>query len=322
MFDFLKVIFDTVVYLPQLNLLYLLTNITKDIGISIAILAIVVNLLLWPVIVQSYLSGQKMRILGPKIREIQSRFKRNPNDTPTEAMDKVKAMQAEIKGFYTKHKIKTGVFFQVVFLQLFFASGVFYVVNNVSKSGGGAVSGIYENIFGVSSAVFPQVSLNFLNIGTSSVNYIFLPLSSFILSYLYGKYSFHWAPNTKLPQIESVKDSTDNELGIDPASIQKNQEFMIIYVLPFITLIFNASFSAGLNLYFAILSLFNLIRHIITQYYSNHVSKLFEDMAESDPSLEEIKSEISSEAVEVDFVPFNNTTILEKEEQVKLAGEK
>ena len=295
--DAFKFLFDTLVYYPQLNLLQFFFKFTNDIGFAIILVAIVVNLLLWKVISGSFISGVKMRILGPQMKLIQDQYKTSKDDAPDVIMTKSTATRKAIGQLYAKHGIKTGSFFWVLFFQLFFASGVFYVVNNVANSikDSTTIKGIYENIFGFSDTVFPSNGLNnLIKIDAPSTNYLWLPVLSLILSYLYGRYTFHWAPNLKIinqlvnknTPPKDPKDLKKDEVpGIDPAALQRNQEFMVIYIIPVITFFINSSFSAGLNLYFVTLSLFNLIRQIIiSNYYATHVDKMLQDVADSDPT--------------------------------------
>ncbi len=290
-----KYLFDTLVYYPQLNLLELFFKFTSDIGFAIILVAIVVNLLLWKVISGSFISGIKMRILGPQMKLIQEEFKPAKDDPTDVVMSKSTSMRKAIGALYAKHGIKTGSFFWVLFFQLFFASGVYYVVNNVAnsiKNNNASIEGLYTWVFGVSSTRFPQNGLlGLIKIDRPSTDYLWLPILSLVLSYLYGRYTFHWAPNLKLinnllDQKTEVKEPGKDEApSIDPAALQRNQEFMIIYIMPVISFFINSSFSAGLNLYFVTLSLFNLIRQtIISNYYSSHVDKMLEDLANSDPT--------------------------------------
>ena len=281
--------FNNFVYKPQLNLLEFYFLLTKDIGFSIILVAITVNLILWPVMVSSYLSGIKMRLLATDVKAIQERFKTVPGEDTTLAMQKMGEMRKETGILYKKHNINTGVFVQVVVLQLFFASGVFYLVQDVSKHK--QLDGLYDFIFHRTSTQFPAEAFwGSLDITKSSTSYIILPIASLILSYFYGRYSFQWAPNAKLPIPKLVKKEVkEGEKAeapiIDPEALQKQQEFMIIYVLPIVSFLLNSSWSAGLNLYFAILSLFNLVRQVaISQYYASHVKQLIQDLAKSDPS--------------------------------------
>jgi YidC/Oxa1 family membrane protein insertase len=297
-FSWIKSLFDIFAYFPQLNVLNALFKLTNDLGWSIVILAIGVNLLLWRVIVESFLSGIKMRILQPQIKEIQSRYT-STKDTPQEKlMENAMALRKETGEFYKKHGINTGSFGWVMFLQLFFASGVFYVVNNVSQSvkTGVPVQGIYESIFGTNVATFPQAALNgLIKIDVPSTNYIIMPILSLVLSYLYGKYSFHWSPSNKqinelladnAAKVKSTEVIKEGEPApFDPAQFQKSQEGLIIYFMPLLSFFINSSFSAGLNLYFVTLSLFNLIRQvIISQYYASHINQLVDDIRKSDPT--------------------------------------
>jgi YidC/Oxa1 family membrane protein insertase len=299
-----KSLFDTLVYYPQLNLLNFFYNFTFDIGWAIVLVAIVVNLLLWRPIVDAFLSGIKMKILAPQVKKIQEEFKTKKDDPSDQVMAKSLAMRKAMGGLYKQHGVKTGSFFWVLFFQLFFASGVFYVVNNVSNSikENKAIEGLYQNIFGTTSTTFPQDGLfNLIKIDLPSTNYIWLPILSMVLSYLFGQYTYKWSPSIKeineltAPKKDETKKADDKSPipeapAIDPVALQRNQEFMIIYFLPIMTFFINSSFSAGLNLYFATLSLFNLIRQVvISQYYATHVDQLLKDIKASDPSMQDVE---------------------------------
>ena len=71
MWEFLGWLYNQIVYYPQLNLLELLYLLTNDIGWSIVILSILINLLLFPLFSKNYLNSQKLRLLQPKLKELQ-----------------------------------------------------------------------------------------------------------------------------------------------------------------------------------------------------------------------------------------------------------
>jgi YidC/Oxa1 family membrane protein insertase len=329
-FSWFSSLFNTLVYYPQLNLLKFFFNITNDIGWAIVLVAIVVNLLLWKFIVESFLSGIKMKILAPQIKQIQEKNKINKGESTEIIMAKSAAMRKENGELYKKHGVKTGSFFWVLFFQLFFASGVFYVVNNVSNAIKNKVpiEGLYANIFNTTTAAFPQDGLsNLIKIDLPSTTYLWLPILSMILSYLYGMYTFKWSPSIKeindltaraaKKEVKKVDNKSENKDGkqennlptLDPIALQRNQELLIIYFLPVMTFFINSSFSAGLNLYFATLSLFNLLRQIIiAQYYAKHVDQMLKDLVDSDPSI--LKSDIVDvevTSIEIDSMASNQT---------------
>lgn len=289
--DWFGWLFNNLVYRPQLNLLQLYFNITNDIGWSIVLVAITVNLILWPVMVKAHISGQKMRLFGGQLREIQNKYKPDPKAAPGDALAQATLMRKEMSEFQKKHGISTGSVFQVLFLQLFFASGVFYLVNDVSKSA--TITGLYEFIFGRTVTTFPNTAFGFLNVRVDiqASNYLILPVASLILSYLYGRYIYQWAPKFNLPEklkpkkAEAVdKDGKKIEPMFDMAQFEKNNELVIIYFLPLMSLVFNYNLPTGVNLYFATLSLFNLFRQVaITQFYEKNIRQLIKDIAGSDP---------------------------------------
>jgi YidC/Oxa1 family membrane protein insertase len=292
-------LFDNLVYYPQLNLLYLLYSLTKDIGLSIMLVAVIVNLILWPLIVESYLSNLKMRFINPKIQEISKKYKIDMTKASSqEVIESRTKIGKETQELYKKHGIKVSTTWKVAFLQLFFASGVYYVALNVSKSGGSAINGIYPFFSNSGSFSFPDTAFNFIKIGQSAMpEYFWLPVASFVLSYLFGKYSFKWSPSAKFFK-NSMVDPSSMMMGspvmptdgsgdvpeINMEAFQKFNERLIIYGFPLMSLFINSTFFAGVNLYFVTLSLFNLLRQIIIhQYYASHTDELYQQLAESDP---------------------------------------
>ena len=111
MFDSLGRLYDTIIYIPQLNLLQFFYNITGDIGFSIIFLAIVVNLLMWPLFSGAYINGQKLRVLQPLLTEVREKYKDDPQ-----------TMLKEMRTFNEKHGIRNNSLFLVIIVQLVFAT--------------------------------------------------------------------------------------------------------------------------------------------------------------------------------------------------------
>lgn len=285
-------LFNNLVYRPQLNLLQLYFNLTQDIGWAIILVAITVNLILWPVMVKAHISGQKMRLFGGQLREIQNKYKPDAKLPPADALAQATLMRKEMSEFQKKHGISTGSVFQVLFLQLFFASGVFYLVSDVSR--GNQITGLYDFLFGRTGTSFPNIAFGWLQvrIDFQSSQYIILPIASLVLSYLYGQYIYKWAPKFDLPEkLKPKKVETKDNDGkavaplFDMAQFEKNNQMVVIYFLPVMSFVFNFTFPTGLNLYFATLSLFNLVRQVaITQFYEKNIRQLITDIASSDPT--------------------------------------
>ncbi len=288
MWQFIQNVFRTVVFEPELNLLYGLFQVTGDIGISIILLALIVNLLVLPLFAKNYISLQKTKILQPKIKAIQAKYKEDPQK-----------MLAEMKIFNQKHGIRNGYIFLVLLFQLFFMTGLFWVIQDVVN--GNDVSGLYEIIWGEGRTVanFKDANGQMLAFGNIDVaanvqDYLWIPVLGLVLSYLYGMYTFRWAPKPQLPKpIEKKKKKGKKEEekapGVfDPEAMQKSMEFQAIYFMPLFLFFIQFSLPTGLNIYFVTTSAFSLIRQIfLTRYYASHTDKLIKDIIDSDPSMDD-----------------------------------
>lgn len=295
-------LFQYLVYDPQLNLLQLFFNITGDIGVSIILLALVVNLLMWPIFASSFINSQKIRILQPKLKEIQEKFKDDPQEQLRQNM-----------AFNKKHGVNGSSIFLVLFAQLFFASGLYFVINDVTK-GTDLISHLYPFTANLPKTQFSSTAFGFVPVKASTSSYIWLPLLNAFFSFLYGMYSFRWSPQPAIPVTQKPKNKDGETPGLDPEALQKSMEFNTIYVMPVFLFMVNYSFPAGINIYFTTVSLLSLIRQVfITKYYSGHADKLLEEISKSDPdSNDNIKGnnidskadalDIMSEAIPVEVV--------------------
>ncbi|MEI6729003.1 MAG: YidC/Oxa1 family membrane protein insertase [bacterium] len=276
-------LFRVVVYEPQLNLLYFFYQITgHEIGISVILLAFAVNLMILPIYAKSYINMQKTRILQPRIKEIQDTYKKDPQ-----------VLLAKMREFNIKHGISTGYVFLVLLVQLFFISGLYVVINDVVQ--GKTLGGLYSLFWGVGhladfkNSVGESLAFGFIKIGASAKDYLWIPVIALIFSYLYGMYTFRWAPKPVLPKptkvVKKNSKGKDEPPLLDPEAMQKSMEFQSIYILPIFLFVIQYSLPTGLNIYFATTSFIALIRQVfLTKFYTGHTDKLLADIAESDPS--------------------------------------
>jgi YidC/Oxa1 family membrane protein insertase len=286
-------IFENLVYRPEVNILKFFFQLTNDIGISIILLATAVNLVLWPLFIATFLNSQKVRYLQPKIKEIQEKFKGNQQEM-------IKAMQV----FNKKHGVNNSTFLYVIVAQILVATGLWTITSNLSHGDGNTVTinGLYEWLYGTNSVQFNTKAFGFLDISKSANTFIFLPLLNSFFSFLYGMYSFRWAPklpDVPKPKLKDDKKKDDKKPAFDPESFQKSMEIQTIYFMPVFLFFINFNFPIGVNIYFAVLSLMSLVRQIyITQYYTSHTVKFVEDLAKSDPEFDEDTSNIIDAVVE------------------------
>ena len=278
-------IFRELVYRPQLNILYLLYQLTgREIGISIILLAVIVNLIIWPLFAKNYINSQKSRILRPQIQAIQAKYK-----------DKPQEMLKKMGEFNKKHKINNSLSFLVLLVQLFFISGLYWLIRDVVE--GSSFDGLFSFIFDTDVAVFrnPEENLKafgFIEIGANGTDYIFLPIYSALMTSLYGLYTFKWAPKPELPEflkpkkkVKKNKDGEEEAPALDPEAMQKSLEFQSIYIMPIFLFIIQINLQAGLNVYFATTATLSFLRQFtVSQFYSSHIENLIQDIIDSDPT--------------------------------------
>lgn len=272
-------IFKNGVYRPELNLLKLFFDITNDIGLSIIILATIINLILWPLYISTYLNSQKVRYLQPKLKELQARYKDNQQEL----------LKATI-AFNKKHGVNNSAFLFVIIGQILFATGLWTLTNELSQNNQ-VLNGLYSFFYGSESATFSKIAFGFLDISKSAREFIWLPILSSFFSFIYGMYSFRWSPKlppVPKPNIPETKKKDGKPAAFDPESFQKSIEFQTIYIMPAILFVFNYNLPVSVNIYFCTINILSLVRQIyITRFYSSHTLKFIEDLAKSDPEFEE-----------------------------------
>jgi len=278
-------LYNNLIFLPQVNILYLIYKLTgENIGFSIILMAFFINLLLFPFFASSFINGQKLRIFQPAINKIQKDYKDDPFK-----------LRAELTDFYKRHKISSGSIFLVLIIQILIASALWNLTTMVSK--GESIQGLYSFIFKDTTTTLKTLAFGFIEIGRASSDYIFIPIINFLLSISYGYYTFKLAPKVapiKLPESKEEKklikskkkqEKAKEEIILDPEAIQKSMEFYSIWVLPVVFLFINLSLTTGVAIYFTTVSLISLIRQIsLSTYYSRHKFELIEKIAQSDPT--------------------------------------
>jgi YidC/Oxa1 family membrane protein insertase len=283
-------IFTNLVYLPQLNLLQFLYNVTGDIGLSIILLAVLFNLLLWPLFASTYLNAQKLRVLQPELKKIQAEYKDNREELLKRTME-----------FNKKHKINNGSILWVLIGQILVASGLWVLTNDVAS--GKTLTGLYPLFFNQTSATLSTKAFGLIEISKPAQEALWLPVINMILSYLYGVYTFRWAPKPKLlPTQETPKEKPKDGAGpaLDPEVFQKTLEFQTIYIMPIFLFVINLGLNVGVNIYFIVVSAMSLVRQVfLTNFYLNRTDKLIEDIIQNDPELSK-KMKVSGNQSDLD----------------------
>lgn len=271
-------LFRIFAYQPELNALQLLFNATGDIGISIVLLALIANIILWPLFSKFYINSQKTRVLQPLMNQLRIKHK----DSPQEYL-------AAVREFQRKHGINNSLFFYFIVLNILLISGVWTVTSDVGNNKIDAE--LYSFLF---DSVIPQFSntLAFgrFDISKSASELIWLPALTAFLSAIYGLYISKYAPKPPTLPVKKTKnkDKTTDTPEIDPAVLNKAVEIQSIYIMPLLLFFINYNLNIGSNIYALTLTIFSLLRQVyLSYYYKNHLNKLIDDIAASDPEYDD-----------------------------------
>ena len=152
------------------ELLKVLNNITGSYGLAIIALTVIVRCIVWPLGVSQQRSMRAMQILQPKMKQIQERYKNDPQ-----------TMQKKMMEFYKEHKFNPmsgclPLLIQMPIFILLYAALIspmfmqeagnsqFLFINRIDKTLKGSAGLSYDGAFSVSSGdkfvIFKKVKVN------------------------------------------------------------------------------------------------------------------------------------------------------------------
>ena len=292
----LFILWEKLVWQPQINLLYLFYKQFNDIGWSLVLLAVVANIpLLW-LYSKSYINIQKSRMLQPQLQSIQKKYK-----------DDALEMRKQTVEFYKKHNVNNSYMMYMLVFQLFFITGLFTIVSELQKNA--PVGALYSFLVPSSQFQFPIIAFGFLDITAQITTHIWILVLNAILSLFYGLYTFKWAPQIKLPE---NPDRTAEEIE-QAKAMEKSQMFIGVYFSPILLTAINFTLPIGVNLYGVVASIMSITRQVlITNFYAKETETLYRQIIESDQSLSDMplnSVEISSLSDTANVVEINSKPV-------------
>ncbi len=243
-------LFNSILYIPFFNLLVFLYNTVAfhDFGLAIILLTLVIRLVLSPLSIKTFKSQKILSELQPKIKEIQEKFKNDPQKQTQQIMETYKQYKANpFSGC----------------LPLLIQLPILIALYQVSLAGfeKNSLSALYS--FVKNPEFLNQTSLGFIDLTKRSV---FLSVFAGVSQFLQTKLSLNFQKNpalqkspktTAIPQ-RAVSGSAEPSTSNPIASM--NQQ--MLYFLPIITIIISMSFPAGLPLYWIATTLFSVLEQV------------------------------------------------------------
>lgn len=231
---FFNNIFHTFLYQPLFNILILLYQYLpgKDLGVAIISLTLLIKILLYPLGAKAAVLQKKLNELQPKIKEIQEKYK---SDKQKQTM--------EMLAIYKKENVNpfAGLFISLIQIPILIA--LFWVF------WGGLKAEKLSNLYGFVSnpGVINPFLLGFLDLSQpSSILAIAAGLGQFIQTKML-------TPHQKIGGGQVPKSKTTPDFG------QMMQKQML-YVFPFITIIFLLKLPSAVGLYWLVTSLFSIFQ--------------------------------------------------------------
>lgn len=233
-------LFNIIFTTPIFNGLMLLYHLFGDLGLSIIVLTIIIKLVLFPLTLQQLKSMKATQALQPKMAEIRKKY----------AKDQQAQMQA-MQSLYKEYGVNPVAGCLPLLVQLPVLYGLFYALNNVLKAA--------TNLNAINSLLYPFVP-HFIRPPDVNLNWftwlnpawhisLAVPDHTLVLPILAGIATF--------VQLRMSQPKTVPGAPSDP-SMQSMK--MMQYIMPFVTVFFGLSFSAGLALYWMVSSSFQAVQ--------------------------------------------------------------
>jgi membrane protein insertase Oxa1/YidC/SpoIIIJ len=312
-------LFNELIYRPQLNIIQLLFNATRDIGYAMIVIAILFNILAFRWFTKSFLNMQKRLALGQDFKNIQAFFKEKNKLITAKVTDLSKdAVKNETAINELKQKQSVGLFEQqkltkelnkrfnivgnysvkTIFLQLWISIGLFTIFNDITKSGG-RLEGLYPQFWnGATTSDFGSIVKAFGNIEIAKnlwqTGLFWLPPVNAFFTFLAMYYSFKYTTRPKVRELtefekthketQRLQNEKDGVPEIDPEKIAAQSQNLNLIMVPAMSLLFNFSFPTGLNIYYTFLSILYFVRTIAGDwYYKNHQYQYMVDVMDAGP---------------------------------------
>ena len=221
-------LYNTLLYQPMLNLLVFFYNLIPDIGVGIIILTIIIRLILLPLTAKMYKSQKAMQALQPQMKELQEKYKKNPQELS-------KAMMQ----LYQKEKVNPLSSCLPVLLQLPFLIALYQVL----VAGLDATKTLPPLYSFISNP--EHLSPYFLSVIDLSVKSLPLAVLAGIAQYFQTKMMPMQAAPRGIP-------------GSKDENMMAGMNRQMLYIMPVFTVFIGASMPAGLTFYWLITTLFSI----------------------------------------------------------------
>lgn len=244
-------LFHAVFYQPLYNALVFLVDVlpTADVGVAVIVLTLLVKLLILPLSIKATRTQIKMKILEPKIKEIQTKYKDKREEQAVKMMEVYK--EAKVNPF-------SSIFLLIIQLPIVIALYIVFARGGLPE---------VDSTLLYSFIPFPEsVNMNFLGLvdvaGKSLVLAVIAGITQFAQS--------HFLLSIKgKEQKDALKaKESETETKSEPSfkdELAKSMNLQMRYVFPIIIGFIAYSISGAVALYFIVSSLFTIAQEVFVK---------------------------------------------------------
>ena len=262
-------IWNTIFYHPILNIVLASYHLLWDnLGLTIIAIAILFRLILLPFMKRQTEMTKKMSTLQPQLKELQKKYKNNPQKLSQEQMKLYKKVGYNPLGCL------------VTFVpQLLILSVLIQVIRNVTN---GSLDGIYpfvSNWINNGSEIvintrflvwdltksYNDVAAEFGRFAAVSLFYLLLSLLVGFSQYLMSKFTQVMQDPINVP-VEEKKSTKKKDEPISPEEMQKKMTKSFMLILPLSTVFIAISAPSALSLYWVIQSFMLVLQYVFLDW--------------------------------------------------------
>ena len=262
-------IWNTIFYHPILNIVLASYHLLLDnLGLTIIAIAILFRLILLPFMKRQTEMTKKMSTLQPQLKELQKKYKNNPQKLSQEQMKLYKKVGYNPLGCL------------VTFVpQLLILSVLIQVIRNVTN---GSLDGIYpfvSNWINNGSEIvintrflvwdltksYNDVAAEFGRFAAVSLFYLLLSLLVGFSQYLMSKFTQVMQDPINVP-VEEKKSTKKKDEPISPEEMQKKMTKSFMLILPLSTVFIAISAPSALSLYWVIQSFMLVLQYVFLDW--------------------------------------------------------
>lgn len=245
--EFLSLLWAEVVTKPMTNsLLLLYVGLAANLGLAIIVFTIIVRGLTYPLIVRQLRQTRKMQELQPRLREIQQKFKSNPQQRGQEVMKAYREAGVNPIGCLGPLVIQMPIFI-----------GLFWAINNVLPFTPENLAGLEGRLYGFLpflDTVVP-VNRNFLGLDLALEPMRAGNFLGFLLVGLSGLTMYVQQKMTQMPSADPSQASTQR---------------MMLFMFPVMFGMFSLFFPLGLVVYWVVSNMIGIVmQYLVTGRHKN-----------------------------------------------------